>query len=76
MTHYHDVTLTEIDYICNTLFSKNDRHDATRTCQSQQLRQCIIHLYLDEPRIFQKADLQNSVFAVAMISLRALCVRV
>ena len=43
MTHYHDVTLTEIDFICNTLFSKNDRHDATRTCPSQQLTQCIIH---------------------------------
>ena len=43
MTHYHDITLTEIDYICNTLFSNNDQPDATRTCPSQQLRQCIIH---------------------------------
>ena len=43
MTHYHDITLTEIDYICNTLFLNNDQPDATRTCPSQQLRQCIIH---------------------------------
>ena len=43
MTHYHDVTLTEIDYICNTLFSNNDQPDTTRTCPSQQLTQCIIH---------------------------------
>ena len=38
MTHYHDVTLTEIDYICNTLFPKNDKPDTY-----QQLKQCIIH---------------------------------
>lgn len=38
MTHYHDVTLTEIDFICNKLFPKNDQSDAR-----QQLRQCIIH---------------------------------
>ena len=38
MTHYHDVTLIEIDYICNTLFPKNDQSD-TYT----QLRQCMIH---------------------------------
>ena len=43
MTHYHDVTLTEIDYICNKLFAQNDQSDATRTCPSQQLRQCMIH---------------------------------
>ena len=43
MTHYHDVTLTEIDYICNKLFAQNDQSDATRTCSSQQLRQCMIH---------------------------------
>ena len=35
MTHYHDVTLTEIDYICNKLFTQPN------TCQ--QLRQCILH---------------------------------
>ena len=34
MTHYHDITLTEIDYICNKLFTQHD------TCQ--QLRQCMI----------------------------------
>jgi len=35
MTHYHDVTLTEIDYICNKLFTQDNLH--------QQLIQCIIH---------------------------------
>ena len=38
MTHYHDITLTEIDYICNTLFTHDDQSD-TYT----QLRQCILH---------------------------------
>ena len=38
MTHYHDITLTEIDYICNKLFTNNNQSDAL-----QQLRQCIIH---------------------------------
>ena len=35
MTHYHDITLTEIDYIFNKLFAQDDAR--------QQLRQCIIH---------------------------------
>ena len=49
MTHYHDITLTEIDYICNTLFQKNDqsfghpRHVSKSEYTYQQLRQCIMH---------------------------------
>lgn len=38
MTHCHDVTLTEIDYICNKLFSNNDQSDTYI-----KLRGCIIH---------------------------------
>ena len=53
MTHYHDVTLTEIDYICNTLFLNNDQPlgqfsknaglENVYEYALQQLRQCIIH---------------------------------
>ena len=38
MTHYHDVTLTEIDHICNKLFPHIHSKD-----DMQQLKKCILH---------------------------------
>ena len=38
MTHYHDITLTEIDYICNKLFAPQNN-----TTITNQIQQCMIH---------------------------------
>jgi hypothetical protein len=49
MTHYHDITLNEIDYICNKLFAHDDQSKIKQHSvlfseyAREQLRQCIIH---------------------------------
>ena len=47
MTHYHDITLNEINYICNKLFAHDDQSKIKQYSVSeyarQQIMQCIVH---------------------------------